>query len=149
MAPDSPDTVSLTSARFQHFKALRDYSVSFGPMTVLVGPNNSGKSTVIASLRVLVAALRTARARKPQRIQLGDRSVVGYQIPEDEIPVSLVNVSSDYESREASVIFRFSNGNHLVLRFPTDGGCYLVPDAQGIPVIDTRDFARAFPFSLV
>jgi predicted ATPase len=50
---------------FSNFKAFKDYSVSLTDMNILVGPNNSGKSTIIGALRTLDAALRFARARAP------------------------------------------------------------------------------------
>lgn len=143
------DPVALTSMRYREFKALEDFSLTLGDMTVLVGPNNSGKSTVISSLRVLSAALRTARSRNPHRIRLPDREVFGYQIPEDSIPISLENVHTDYLEHEASVRFRFSNANELLLVFPSDGGCYLVPEPSGRRILSTTEFRGAYPFELV
>jgi energy-coupling factor transporter ATP-binding protein EcfA2 len=143
------EPVALTSIRFREFKALKDFSLALDDLTVLVGPNNSGKSTVIASLRVLSAALRTARAKNPTRLRLPGRDCIGYQIPEDSIPVSLENVHTDYLDREASVAFRFSNRNQLSLVFPFDGGCYLVPEVEGRSVSNTTEFRRAFPFEVV
>lgn len=49
----------LTRLHVQNFKGLRDLTVSFGPLTVLVGPNGCGKSSVlgaIAALRNLILA---------------------------------------------------------------------------------------------
>ena len=60
------DPVSFTSLRFRRFKALPDFSVALGHMNVLVGPNNSGKSTILSAFRVLAAALQHARARNPE-----------------------------------------------------------------------------------
>lgn len=143
------EPVALTSIRFREFKALDDFSLSLDNMTVLVGPNNSGKSTVIASLRILSAALRTARAKNPSRLLLPGRDVVGYQIPEDSISVSLENVHTNYLDHEALVSFRFSNRNELLLVFPFDGGCYLVPEVEGRLVTNTTEFRRAYPFEVV
>ncbi|MCB9796731.1 MAG: AAA family ATPase [Alphaproteobacteria bacterium] len=39
--------------RFQNFKALRDVEVPLSPFTVLVGPNASGKSSVLEGLRLM------------------------------------------------------------------------------------------------
>jgi len=40
----------ITSIHFQNFKALRDTTLPLGPFTLIVGPNNSGKSTVMQAL---------------------------------------------------------------------------------------------------
>jgi len=55
--------VTITSVRFRNFKAFKDFSVSLDHMNILVGPNNSGKSTIIGAFRALDAGLRKARAR--------------------------------------------------------------------------------------
>lgn len=43
----------LTSLHVQNFKCLRDVKVEFGPLTVLIGPNDSGKSSILDALRLL------------------------------------------------------------------------------------------------
>lgn len=40
----------LTAATFENFRCLRRVTVRLGPLTALVGPNASGKSTVLAGL---------------------------------------------------------------------------------------------------
>ncbi len=40
----------LEEAKFSNYRCLRDCSISFGPLTVLVGPNASGKSSVLAGI---------------------------------------------------------------------------------------------------
>ena len=56
---------------FSNFKALARYSLILGEVNILVGPNNSGKSTVIGALRTLDAAVRFARTRPPARVNAG------------------------------------------------------------------------------
>lgn len=46
----------IESIRFQNFKLLRDATLPLEPLTVIVGPNNSGKSTVFDALRILAAS---------------------------------------------------------------------------------------------
>ncbi len=43
----------LASLHVQNFKCLRDVEVAFGPFTVLIGPNDSGKSSILDALRML------------------------------------------------------------------------------------------------
>jgi len=43
----------LKSVHFEYYLSLRDVNLSLKPLTVLVGPNASGKSNVIAALRFL------------------------------------------------------------------------------------------------
>ena len=55
--------VRIRRVEFSNFKALGSYSLTVGEINILVGPNNSGKSTIIGALRTLDAAMRFARTR--------------------------------------------------------------------------------------
>ena len=58
-----PKSERITSVNFTQFKAFARYALSLEHMNILVGPNNSGKSTIIGAVRALAAALRVARSR--------------------------------------------------------------------------------------
>ena len=104
----------ITSVTFRNFKALRDYSVSLHPMNVLVGPNNSGKSTILSAFRVLEQALRTAKSRRASLVRTHtDGADVGHVISETTLPISLENVHSDYVDSDSRIDFRYSNGNRI------------------------------------
>ena len=138
--------MAITSVRFSNFKALRDYSVSLQSMNVLVGPNNSGKSTVLSAFRVLEQAMRTARSRRATRVGTHSGGQAdGHFVPETNIPISLENVHSDYTVEDSRIEFRFSNGNKLFLFFPSGGGCNLYWDVSGRPIATTTAFRREFP----
>lgn len=117
-------------------------------MNVLVGPNNSGKSTVLAAFRVLAEALNRPRSRNPERIRVSSGTRLGYSIPSESLPISTENVHTDYAQRESRINFRLSNGNSLELHFPSDGGCILIPDTAGRVIRSVGDFKRAFPISI-
>jgi energy-coupling factor transporter ATP-binding protein EcfA2 len=134
---------------FLNFKALSNYSLSLGEVNVLVGPNNSGKSTVIGALRTLDAAVRSARGRAPTRIHFGEEAKIGYRIPNESVPISLENVHTDYNSAESRVTFHLANGNSLALVFESDGGCVLVPTAESGVITSAAVFRREFPINLV
>lgn len=119
-------------------------------MNILVGPNNSGKSTVISAFRVLAAALRTARAFRPDFVEgPGGYSAPGYRLPTDAVPITLENVRTDYGAEDATIRFRLSNSNELELFFPPDGGCVLIPRPLISPQIVTpTNFRNAYPVSI-
>ena len=148
MAVSPPKDVNITSVRFERYKALRSFSVSLQRMNILVGPNNCGKSTIIRAFRVLDTALRQARARRAERIPYNGHFVWGHRLSEERLPISLENVHTDYEDTDAKVTFRCSNGNLLVLVFPLDGGCLLVPDTQGRDCRTPGRFKSCFPIDI-
>lgn len=140
--------VTITSVEFFNFKALNHFSVRLQHMNVLVGPNNSGKSTVLSSLRVLAEGLRQGRAKSADRVPGPDGDTIGYRLPEKNLPISVENVHTDYTETDSRVVFRLSNGNTLQLFFPIDEGCVLLPDAGGKPTRTPSEFRRAFPISV-
>ena len=106
------------SVRFRNFKSLKDYTVHLRRMNVLVGPNNAGKSTILDAFHAMAAAHRHACRRVQAPISVNGNTVVGYEIPMTNFPISLANIHSDYQSNlETSVTFALENGNRLQLTF--------------------------------
>lgn len=133
---------------FRHYKALEDYTVSIGHVNILVGPNNSGKSTVIGALRVLAVALRIARKNKPERISLGTNHCYGYRIKESLVPISLENVATNYLDGTSKISFHLTNENALHLNFDREAGCVLVPETRSGTVRTAAEFKSQFPIGL-
>ena len=139
-------TMPITSLRFHNFKALRDYSISLHRLNVLVGPNNSGKSTILSAFRVLEQALRTAGSRNASPVRTHtDRRTMGHTIPKNTIPISLDNVHADYDDSDSRIEFRYSSGNKLYLLFPADGGLILYWETTQKTPTTPGTFRRAFP----
>lgn len=139
----------ITSIRYSNYKTFRQYSVSINEFNVLVGPNNSGKSTIIGSLKILTEALRKARARNPTLVNGPDGRVRGYEIDLTNVPISTENVFFNYDdSTPAKIKFRLSNGNELILFFPKQNVCLLIPYTIGPQVTLTRQFKCNFDLSI-
>ena len=139
------ERLRITSVRFRNYKAFRDYSVSFSPFSVLVGPNNAGKSTVLGALRILSEGIRKARSKRSELVD-GPKGlqVRAYMVRLEGLPVSTENVFHNYdESVPAIVEFRLSNGNSLSLHFPERGRCYMVPTAEWA-IRSPSDFKKHF-----
>jgi energy-coupling factor transporter ATP-binding protein EcfA2 len=118
-------------------------------MNILVGPNNNGKSTAIGALRALRVAMSKAGRVKPESTEGPLGRTLGWPIPEASLPISLENVHTDYLDTDSEVDFRFSNGSHLKLFFPGDGGCTLYAETVGKEIRTPSSFKEAFPFEIV
>ncbi|MEO0600074.1 MAG: AAA family ATPase [Myxococcota bacterium] len=141
--------MKLTELEFDHFKGLRDITVSCGPgLNILVGRNNAGKSTALSPLRMLEPTLRVARRRNPLPFRFAGTKRRGWQIREDGLPVSLENVHTDLLATPTSVRMATDDGGELWLRFPYDGGAFLEASAPRGPVPSAASFRRAFPLEL-
>ena len=51
------DEAMIESIQFKNFKCLRDTTLPLSPCTILVGPNGSGKTTVLEALEAFRARL--------------------------------------------------------------------------------------------
>lgn len=138
--------VRFTSVQFRNFKALRDFSVSLSEFNVLVGPNNSGKSTIISAFRILSEGLQTARARSPIVVQGPEVESAGYRVPLTGLSVAGENIFTDYRDHErAWVRFRISNGNQLRLYFAEPNSCVLIPETARRPITSPSTFKTEYP----
>ncbi len=142
-------SVSITSIRFSNFKSLRNYTVSLQEVNILVGPNNSGKSTIISALRILEVALRRAKTKNAEPVHLPNGMLGhGHHLSLNQLSISLENVATDYNSDGSRIEFRLSNKNRLHLYFPSDGGCTLYWETEGAAVKTASKFTSAFPISV-
>lgn len=143
------DSVRIASVKFSNFKALSNYSISLQAMNILVGPNNSGKSTIISAFRILDVALRQARSKRAERVAVPSGSFgVGHKVPEKNISVSLENIATNYNRQDSKIEFRLTNKNKLILFFPNEGGCILTWETPEIYVSTPAKFKLEFPINI-
>lgn len=139
------EMVRFRSVAFERFKAFRSLRLSIGPMNILVGPNNAGKSTILAAFRILSAALRRANARKPSFVSGPFGRTQGYEVDMQAASVAEENIFHNYDdSAPASVTFTISNGNTLMLYFPARSTCFLIADAKGKKPQSPKSFRDSF-----
>jgi energy-coupling factor transporter ATP-binding protein EcfA2 len=135
--------------RFVHYKAFSNFTLHLQNFNVLVGPNNSGKSTIVGALRILHEGLRRARAKSPQRLDVNRVACYGYKLNLDGLPVAAENIFHDYDdTKSASVTFQLSNENKLTLYFPEAGTCLLVPEMRTGEVRTPKQFREAFDLEI-
>lgn len=76
----------IERVRLLRYKGFEDFDLRLGRQSVLVGPNNAGKTTLVQSLRLAASLLRFARRRNPCEAFEDDvldkypRNVLGYPI---------------------------------------------------------------------
>lgn len=140
-----PITHQFVRIDFERFKAFKAFTLQLRHFNILVGPNNSGKSTILAAFRILAAALRKAGSRRPVMLRGPTSKALGYVIELSSISVAEENIFYNYDDKEtASVKFQLSNNNELTLYFPEQGVCFLFADAQGSSVVSPSAFRAQF-----
>jgi energy-coupling factor transporter ATP-binding protein EcfA2 len=140
--------MKITSIEFRNYKAFKHYSLVLQPMSLLVGPNNCGKSTVIDAFKILSVALRRARTKKPDIVIGPNGRAYGYEVSTDVLAMSLENSHTDYSEAETTITFRLSNANRLELYFPRGGGCRLLAIPEGKAVATVAAFKAEYPVSV-
>lgn len=143
------ETVHITKISFTRFKAFVNFTLHLRHFNILVGPNNAGKSTIIAAFRILAAALRRATTRNPEVIEGPHGPEYGYNVDISAISVAEENIFYNYDDSEPALIrFKLSNGNELVLYFRAPGECLLIVEAVTSRVMSASQFKRQCNLSI-
>jgi energy-coupling factor transporter ATP-binding protein EcfA2 len=137
--------VTLTSLHLSRFKAFEEFRIDIRDMTVLVGPNNCGKSTILSAFRLLASGLSIARNRKPELLQGPDGTVRGYSINLNDMPTTTGNIHTNLLDIATSLSFGFSNNTSLRIYFPADGGCVFYAHGCDRPINTPTMFKSHFP----
>ena len=134
--------IHITSIKYKNYKSFSQFSVSLNDFNILVGPNNSGKSTIIGSLKILAEGIRKANAKKP--IMINDPNgyqVLGYEIDLNQVPVATENVFHNYDDSIPAVIrFRLSDKSCLQVFFPSKGTCFLNHESDFVIIRSPKEF---------
>ncbi|WP_419914002.1 ATP-dependent nuclease, partial [Candidatus Poriferisodalis sp.] len=87
-----------------NFKAFERFTMSFGANAFLVGPNNAGKSTLIAAVRVAAGMLDHATRRKPTGHRAhAHRRVMTHSLRADQYGLVTENLRHQFRSGESAV----------------------------------------------
>jgi len=137
--------IGVNSVHSDSFARGSSFKLHLRHFNILVGPNNAGKSTILAAFRILAAAMRKANARKPEMVGGPQGRSFGYVIDLDATSVAEENIFFNYDDSEAATVtFKLSNKNELILYFPEQGVCHLIVETQGKPVRSPTSFRSQF-----
>jgi len=135
----------FTRVHFHHFKAFDTFTLHLRHFNILVGPNNAGKSTILAAFRILAAGMRRANTRSPELITGPRGDTFGYVVDLSAISIAEENIFYNYEDSEpATVKFKLSNNNELLLYFPERSRCYLIAESQSKQIRTPTSFRAHF-----
>lgn len=143
-------TFTFISLRLTNFKRFRSFYIKLKDGNVLVGPNNSSKSSILDAFRLLEACLRNSRTKSPTHIQIPGTGVFpGYIVPETVLPFSLDNVCYNYSEDDSIVEFQGSNGAVAVIRLNPNRSTRFYVDAHSKWFGTSKKLRSAFPADLV
>ncbi len=143
------DVDQFVRVEFTRFKAFRSFKLYLRHFNILVGPNNAGKSTILAAFRILAAGLRRANTRKPQLLNGADGQALGHVVDLSAISIAEENIFFNYDDTQPALVkFALSNKNSLTLYFPEPGTCLLFPEDVSKPITTPSQFRTRFKCSI-
>jgi energy-coupling factor transporter ATP-binding protein EcfA2 len=137
-----------SSVHFENYKGLTDFRLNLRKLNILVGPNNAGKSTVIGAFRMFEQALRRARAFRAAKHLVDGRYVPAWVFSQEDFPVTLENVTTNYSTNAASITLTLEGRRHLRMVFPGDRLCYFTASVDDSLVATPKEFDEDFNFSI-
>jgi len=104
-----------------NFKAFERFTMTLGTNAFLVGPNNAGKSTLIAATRVAAGMLDQASKRKTTGHRAhGQRRVSTHSLRADQYGLVTENLRHQFRSGESAVAVRTDTDLILTGVWPSD-----------------------------
>ncbi|MGI8428485.1 MAG: ATP-dependent nuclease [Solirubrobacteraceae bacterium] len=102
-----------------NFKGFERFRVNFSDESFLVGPNNAGKSTIIAALRVAAQMVSHAKRRPPSiTADDGDLVVPAHSFPPGRFTLVEENLRHEFRQVETRLELRFRNDARLTAVWP-------------------------------
>lgn len=139
------DTIQYQRVVFKRFKAFESFTLNLRHFNIMVGPNNAGKSTVLAAFRILAAGLRRANRRNPQFVSGPEGPVRGHVIDLTQLSVGEENIFFDYDdSQPASVTFSLTGSKKLLLYFAEQESCVLIASHRQRSISSASQFRKSF-----
>jgi AAA domain, putative AbiEii toxin, Type IV TA system len=138
----------IKSVSLRNFKRFDNFSLTARGGNILVGPNNSGKSSILDALRLLNVSLRFARNRNPTLLNTSFGTFEGYHIPDGSLPFSLANITTNYDLDDAIITFLHSNGAKAILLLHPDRPVRFFVD-NGKRLNTSKKILDAFPIELI
>jgi AAA15 family ATPase/GTPase len=127
--------------------AYKRFSIALSQFNILVGPNNSGKSTIIKSLQLLEAAWRSGIKRNPEYIPEIDS--YGYTIKDSSLPIRIDNIHNEYSNVNTNMRIKFSGGGSAFLTINPEFRVYLhFTTAEGINLQNSSTIRKHFQFKI-
>ncbi len=122
----------------RNYKGFEQFSLKLASKTsILVGPNNAGKSTAIGALRLAAQLINYAKLRKTEFVaedKIRRRSIHAYRLSSAAPGFIDENVAYEFRDVEARIEIHFKNKSAIYVSWPLEDGAYFylehIPGAQ-------------------
>jgi hypothetical protein len=138
----------IKAVRLNNFKAFERFRVTFHGDAYLVGPNNAGKSTIIAALRSVANMARIAsRAGADQSLEVDGFEQVGHWFTGAQVGLVDENLRHEFHQVETRLKTRFAGGAVLEAVWPVeeDGGFFYVLNSDSVNLMRAGAVREVLP----
>ena len=133
----------------ENFKAFEKFTVWLKGDTMLVGPNNAGKSTLIAAIRAGANMVRiAARSRATAELDFEDgRAPAGHWFDAEQVGLVEENLRHEFHQVDTSLKIDFSDDARLEAVWPVDerGKGFFYLRHRDVNLREPLRVRRAFP----
>lgn len=124
----------LKKVRFEYYRCFQDSTLNFKQLTIIVGKNNAGKSTVIEALRMIAIAGSRATVTNyiepNSSLQLPFRTK-GIRINTEKLKIDLKTIVYFYKDRNSRITASYSDNSKIVLHINKDEAFACLYDMNG------------------
>lgn len=124
----------LEKIKLENFRCFENSKMSIRDLTIIVGKNNSGKSTIIEALRMISMATKkctkTTYINAPKSLGL-QLNVKGFRLPVERLKIDLRGIVYYYKSDIAKVTAYFENKTKIIV--------YINNEVTFATIIDKHD----------
>jgi hypothetical protein len=138
----------LQRLALQNFMAFERFRLDLRGDAFLAGPNNAGKSTLIAAVRAAAHMLRIAMRRNPVESFLDRREeVLGYSFADTQVGLDAANLRHEFREVETRLSARFRNGSVVTAVWPEaeDSDAFFFLQQGRASINNVRQARDAFP----
>lgn len=126
----------ISQLKLVHYKGFKNFTINFKEHSLLLGPNNAGKSTITNALRLCGAAAKVSmRLRAKEVFRDGDRTVLGHflsSVADDGFDFG--NIAHEFQSGESRLELTFSPKAKLIVVWPEEDPAFFWVDVEGANV---------------
>jgi AAA domain, putative AbiEii toxin, Type IV TA system len=142
----------LESLRLQNFRCFYDHTVPLRGLSVVVGRNNAGKSTLVDALRlvsIVTSRYQALSFRPPPKWSSIPKREIGVSPSLEGMDFNVENLFHRYSAPPAIVTARFDNGASVKLYVGPDADLHAVISDRSNTIITSKARASELPLTVV
>lgn len=141
--------MKIRSIVVENFKQFSSLKVTCRESNILVGPNNSGKSTILDALRISHDVLRHNFRIKPHRETFEGDVCASHDLAHSAIKIPIENIARNYSEKQAKIRVKIENGSELVILLHPEKTIKSHLKAEDSAENTTQWYKKQFPLKLV